>query len=566
LADPGRRRWAVTGAFIALVVGVGVCYGLLDDAFIRFTDVTHQAKIQFIHDAGATGQKWYPETIGAGGGFFDYDGDGREDILLLNGRQWPGSRQAPEPTMRLYRNLGDGTFADVTEAAGLNVPIYGMGFAAADFDNDGDQDLIVTGYRQTLFFINNGDGTFTEATHKVGIQDGKWGTAVAFFDYDRDGFLDLVIGYYVEWDPDKEKDLACTYGTPAKDYCAVRYFKGQGLDLYRNLGDGRFALVTRSAGLETRDARVLGLTVLDYNDDGWPDLFVANDTTPSLLYRNRGDGTFEEIGVRSGIVLDEGGVAYAGMGVDAAYVKNDGQLCIAIGNFAGEPTTLHCQVKRGETYAHELFAELSHLAGIGRATLRFVTFGLFFFDVDLDGFDDLFMVNGHVFNEERLRHIPYAQRPQLFRNLGTGKFQEVVPSEGTALSRRIIGRGAAYADYDGDGDLDILLTENQGPAYLLRNDTVRRGHYLRVKTRGSRSNRDGIGAKVRVYTGSGVLQKMVRTGSSYLSQSELTLTFGLGSSPSIEKVQIIWPSGMVDELKGVAVDTTLLVREGEHAR
>ena len=566
LADPGRRRWAVTGAFIALVVGVGVCYGLLDDAFIRFTDVTHQAKIQFIHDAGATGQKWYPETIGAGGGFFDYDGDGREDILLLNGRQWPGSRQAPEPTMRLYRNLGDGTFADVTEAAGLNVPIYAMGFAAADFDNDGDQDLIVTGYRQTLFFINNGDGTFTEATHKVGIQDGKWGTAVAFFDYDRDGFLDLVIGYYVEWDPDKEKDLACTYGTPAKDYCAVRYFKGQGLDLYRNLGDGRFALVTRSAGLETRDARVLGLTVLDYNDDGWPDLFVANDTTPSLLYRNRGDGTFEEIGVRSGIVLDEGGVAYAGMGVDAAYVKNDGQLCIAIGNFAGEPTTLHCQVKRGETYAHELFAELSHLAGIGRATLRFVTFGLFFFDVDLDGFDDLFMVNGHVFNEERLRHIPYAQRPQLFRNLGTGKFQEVVPSEGTALSRRIIGRGAAYADYDGDGDLDILLTENQGPAYLLRNDTVRRGHYLRVKTRGSRSNRDGIGAKVRVYTGSGVLQKMVRTGSSYLSQSELTLTFGLGSSPSIEKVQIIWPSGMVDELKGVAVDTTLLVREGEHAR
>ncbi|MGH8060337.1 MAG: FG-GAP repeat domain-containing protein, partial [Candidatus Entotheonellia bacterium] len=275
-------RFAVLCSPIALLVGVAVCYGLLDDSFIRFTNVTQQAKLQFVHDAGARGQKWYPETIGAGGGFFDYDGDGREDILLLNGRHWPGSRQTPEPTMRLYRNLGDGTFADVTEAAGLNVPMYGMGFAAADYDNDGDQDLIVTGYLQNLLFINNGNGTFTEATSKVGIQDGKWGTAVAFFDYDRDGFLDLVIGYYVEWDPDKEKDLVCTYGTPAKDYCAVRHFKGQGLDLYRNLGDGRFELVTQSAGVETHDARVLGLTVLDYNDDGWPDLFVANDTTPSF--------------------------------------------------------------------------------------------------------------------------------------------------------------------------------------------------------------------------------------------------------------------------------------------
>jgi enediyne biosynthesis protein E4 len=529
---------------------------------IRFTDVTKQAGIRFIHDAGARGQKWYPETVAAGGGFFDYDGDGREDILLLNGRHWPESRQPPEPTMRLYRNLGDGTFADMTEAAGLNVPLYGMGFAAADYDNDGDQDLMVTGYGQKLFFINNGDGTFTEATDKVGIRDGKWATAVAFFDYDRDGFLDLVIGHYVAWDPDKEKGLDCTYGTPAKDYCAVRYFKGQGLTLYRNLGDGRFVDVTRQAGLEAQDAKVLGMTVLDFDDDGWPDLFVANDGTPSLLFRNRGDGTFEEVGVRTGIVLDEAGAAFAGMGVDAAYVKNDGQLCIAIGNFAGEPTTLHCQVRRGKAYAPELFAELSHWAGIGKATLRFVTFGLFFFDVDLDGFDDLFMVNGHVYNEERLRNIPYAQRPQLFKNLGAGKFQEVMPSEETPLARRIIGRGAAYADYDGDGDLDILVTTNQGPAYLLRNDTMGKGHFVRLKLRGTRTNRDGIGAKVRVYTGNGVLQKMVRTGSSYLSQSELTLTFGLGSSPAIDKIQIIWPSGVVDEWREVAVDTTFLVREG----
>jgi len=533
---------------------------------IRFTDVIQQTGIRFIHEAGARGQKWYPETIGAGGGFFDYDGDGREDILLLNGQHWPESRQPPGSTMRLYRNLGDGTFADVTEAAGLNIPLYGMGFAAADYDNDGDQDLVVTGYLRNLFFINNGDGTFTEATDRVGIKDGKWGTAVAFFDYDRDGFLDLAIGNYVDWDADKEKGLDCTYGTPVKDYCGVRYFRGQGLTLYRNLGNGRFAEVTRPAGVEAKDAKVLGITVLDFNDDQWPDLFVANDGTPSLLFKNRGDGTFEEVGVRSGIVLDEGGAAFAGMGVDAAYVKNDGQLCIAIGNFAGEPTTLHCQVRRGTSYAPELFAELSHWAGIGKATLRFVTFGLFFFDVDLDGFDDLFMVNGHVYNEERLRNIPYAQRPQLFRNLGGGKFQEVMPPEGMALARRIIGRGAAYADYDGDGDLDILLTENQGPAYLLRNDTIHQAHFVRLRTRGTRSNRDGIGAKVRVYTGKGVLQKMVHTGSSYLSQSELTLTFGLGSSPVIQKIEILWPSGIVDEMAGVAVDTTLLAREGDNAR
>jgi hypothetical protein len=537
-----------------------------EHARIHFTEVTQQSGLRFSHEAGARGDKWYPETIGAGGGFFDYDGDGRVDILLINGRHWPHSRQPPEPTMRLYRNLGDGAFADVTAAAGLHVPLYGMGVAAADYDNDGDQDLLVTGYLQNLLFINNGDGTFREATVEAGIQDGKWSTAAAFVDYDRDGWLDLVVGYYVEWDLAKEKGLDCTYGTPAKDYCAVRYFKGQGLALYRNQGNGRFAEVSRRSGMEGKDAKVLGIAVLDFDDDGWPDLLVANDTTPSLMFRNRGDGTFEEVGVRTGVVLDEGGVAFAGMGVDAGYVKNDAQLCIAIGNFAGEPTTFHCQVRSGDSYAKELFAELSHWARIGKATLKFVTFGLFFFDADLDGFDDLFMVNGHVFNEERLRNIPYAQRPQLFRNLGTGKFQELVPAEGTALAQRIIGRGAAYADYDGDGDLDILLTTNQGPAFLLRNDTVRQSHFVRLKTQGTRSNRDGIGAKVRVYTAQGVLQKMVRTGRSYLSQSELILTFGLGSSTAIEKVQIIWPSGTVDEVTSVAVDTTLLVREGQGVR
>jgi hypothetical protein len=550
----------------AAVLGRPEVLSAAEHSRMVLTDVTEEAGIRFTHDAGARGDKWYPETIGAGGGFFDYDGDGRLDILLINGRHWPHARSSPEPTMRLYRNLGNGAFADVTAAAGLEVPLYGMGFAAADYDNDGDQDLFVTGYLQQLFFINNGDGTFREATTAAGIQAGKWGTAAAFFDYDRDGFLDLVVGNYVDWEPGKEKGLDCTYGTPAKDYCAVRYFTGQGLQLYRNLGHGRFAEVSKPAGVEAKNAKVLGIAVLDFDDDGWPDLIAANDTTPSLVFRNRGDGSFEEVGERAGVVLDPGGPAFAGMGVDAAYVKNDGQLCIAIGNFAGEPTTLHCQVSSGAAYAPYLFAEMSQWAGIAKATLRSVTFGLFFVDLDLDGFDDLFMVNGHVFNEERLRQIPYAQRPQLFRNLGTGQFQEFVPAEGTTLARRIIGRGAAYADYDGDGDLDILLTTNQGPAYLLRNDTPRQAHVLRLQLQGERSNRDGIGAKVHVHTVTGVLHKMVRTGSSYLSQSELALTFGLGSSTTIDKVQISWPSGIVDEVADVAVDTTVLVREGAHVR
>ncbi|MGH8070869.1 MAG: tetratricopeptide repeat protein [Candidatus Entotheonellia bacterium] len=531
-------------------------------ATIRFTDVTVAAGIVFQHEAGASGKKWYPETMGAGGGFFDYDGDGLVDILLVNGRRWPGERQNPEPTMQLYRNLGDGTFADVTTAAGLDRPLYGMGFAAADYDNDGDQDLVVTGYRQSLFFINNGDGTFREATQQVGLQEGTWDSAGVFFDYDRDGFLDLIIGHYVEWDPSKETHLDCTYGSPQKDYCAVHHFVGQGLTIYRNLGNGRFRDVTVQAGIEAPGARVLGITIVDYNHDSWPDVLVANDLTPSLFFANNGDGTFREIGAQTGLVMDEGGIAFAGMGIDAAYINNDAQLCVAIGNFTGQPTTLHCQMRTGNTYQPEVFVEQSLRAGIARPTLRMVTFGLFFFDADLDGWQDLFMVNGHVVNEERLRNVPYAQPPQLFRNRGNGTFEEVASAPGAGLDLRIIGRGAAYADYDNDGDLDLLLTANQGHAYLLRNETPRTGHFLRVITRGSRSNRDGIGAQLRLHTDRRQLSGMVRTGSTYLSQSELPLTFGLQAGEQIDRLEVLWPSGLRDIFQHIPPDTTFMAQEG----
>lgn len=536
---------------------------------IRFTDVTASAGIAFTHVAGATGNKWYPETIGAGAGFLDYDGDGRPDILLLNGmslRAVSTDRAGRvEPTMHLYRNRGDGTFEDVTTPAGMAVPVYGMGLAIGDYDNDGDSDVVVTGYQRNLFLRNNGDGTFTEVSQPVGIHGGAWGSGAAFFDYDRDGRLDLVISQYVEWTPELEQGLDCTYGTPSKDYCPVRYFRGQGLVLYRNRGDGTFEDTTHQAGVRSAGTRAFAPYVFDFDDDGWPDLFIASDGTPSLVYRNRGDGTFAEVGVQSGIVLDERGGAYAGMGIDGAYPTHDAQLCIAIGNFVGEPTTLHCRVRQGTSYHPELYAEVSAWAGIGRPTLQSVTFGLFFFDADLDGYEDLFMVNGHVVDEARLRQAPRAQRPQLFRNLGNGMFQEILATPDNGLDILLVGRAAAYADYDGDGDLDILVSQNQGPALLLRNDTPRQAHYLRVHLRGTSSNRDGIGAMVRVHAGGQVRRQMLRAGRSYFSQHEHTLTFGLGAVTTVERVEIVWPSGLIDVHENVPIDATLHAIEGGHA-
>jgi hypothetical protein len=524
---------------------------------VQFTDVTAAAKITFKHNSGAFGKKYLPETMGAGCLFFDYDNDGWPDIFLVNSKNWPG-HPGPPSYPALYRNNHDGTFTDVTKAAGLAVEMYGMGATAADYDNDGWPDLYVTGLGGNRLFRNQGNGTFAEVTAKAGVANGGFSTSAMFFDYDRDGWLDLVVANYVDWSI--EKDLFCTLDGKTKSYCTPESYKGQSLTLYRNRGDGTFEDVTAKAGLLQPSAKSLGLTLLDVDGDGWPDVFVANDTQPNKLYRNNGNGTFTDVGVAAGVAFGETGVARAGMGVDAADYSGSGRPSLVIGNFSNEMMGLYHNEGNG------LFIDEAPTSTVGRASLLTLSFGTFFFDYDLDGRLDIFAANGHVADDINVVQpkVTYAQAPHLFRNLGERRFEEVAPKLGPALARPIVGRGAAYADIDRDGDLDLLISTNNGPAYLLRNDGGNRNNVLRVRTVGTKSNRDGIGAKVTLTLASGAHPwRLVHTGSSYCSQSELTLTFGLGDLAQADAVEVVWPSGQVDRLGPVAANQTVTVQEGK---
>jgi hypothetical protein len=524
---------------------------------VQFTDVTAAAKIAFKHNSGAFGKKYLPETMGAGCLFFDYDNDGWPDIFLVNSKNWPG-HPGPPSYPALYRNNHDGTFTDVTKAAGLAVEMYGMGATAADYDNDGWPDLYVTGLGGNRLFRNLGNGTFAEVTAKAGVANGGFSTSAMFFDYDRDGWLDLLVANYVDWSI--EKDLFCTLDGKTKSYCTPESYKGQSMALYRNRGDGTFEDVTAKAGLLQPSAKSLGLALLDVDGDGWPDVFVANDTQPNKLYRNNGNGTFTDVGVAAGVAFGETGVARAGMGVDAADYSGSGRPSLVIGNFSNEMMGLYHNEGNG------LFIDEAPTSTVGRASLLTLSFGAFFFDYDLDGRLDIFAANGHVADDINVVQpkVTYAQPPHLFRNLGERRFEEVAPKLGPALARPMVGRGAAYADIDRDGDLDLLISTNNGPAYLLRNDGGNRNNVLRVRTMGTKSNRDGIGAKVTLTLASGAHPwRLVHTGSSYCSQSELTLTFGLGDLAKADNVEVVWPSGQVDRLGPVAANQTVTVREGK---
>lgn len=521
-------------------------------AGIVFSDVTAQAGIRFVHNSGRSGKKYLPETMGAGCAFFDADGDGWPDILLVNSKNWSvGGKRA---ISALYHNNHDGTFTDVTAGSGLDIEMYGMGVAIGDYDNDGRDDVYITALDGDHLFHNESNNKFRDVTKSSGIQNANFGTSAAWVDYDRDGKLDLFVANYVQWT--KAGDLWCSLDGATKSYCTPESYKGTRSRLYHNLGGGRFEDVAERAGLGEPTSKSLGITVLDYNSDGWPDLFVTNDTQPNKLYRNLGNGTFKEEGVTAGLAYGEDGVARGAMGVDAADYDRSGRPHLLVGNFANQMLGLYHNEGNG------LFVDEAPSSTVGRASLLSLTFGAFFFDYDLDGFPDIFAANGHI--EEEIGRVQpkvsYREAPLLFRNLGKGKFDNVSGGAGPGFARPIVARGAAYADFDRDGDLDILMSTNNGPACLYRNDGGNRNSWISIRLRGVKSNRDGIGAVVRVQSAGGKQWNMVRSGSSYCSQSDLALTFGLGKDQSAD-IEVTWPSGAKQQLRGIAARQFLTIDE-----
>jgi len=526
---------------------------------IEFTDVTAEAGIHFKHNSGAFGKKYLPETIGAGAAFLDYDNDGWQDILLVNSMDWPENKKH-KSFPALYHNNKDGTFTDVTQQAGLAVEMYGIGVAVADYDNDGNEDIYITCVGPNHLFRNLGGGKFVDMTKSTGTGDPGFSTSAAWFDYDNDGKLDLFVGNYVDWSP--QTDLFCTLDGKNKSYCTPQTYKGQSATLYHNRGNGSFENVTARAGLNDPAGKTLGVALLDYDDDGWTDLFVANDTEPNKLYHNNHNGTFTDNAVIAGVAFSEAGTARAGMGVDAADYDGSGRQSVVIGNFTNESIALYHNDGSG------LFTDDAPASGIGKMSAQSLTFATFFFDYDLDGLLDIFAANGHVSDDISIVQptVKYAQPPHLFHNKGKKKFEEVSAKLGRALNRAIVGRGAAYGDFDNDGDLDLLITTNNGPARLLRNDNANQNDLLRVRTVGTRSNRDGIGAKVVLKSSKGRTEfETVRTGSSYCSQSELPLTFGLGKPEegTTLTLEITWPGGQKDRIADIKPNQSIVVQEGK---
>jgi hypothetical protein len=519
-------------------------------------DVTSAAGLQFTHYTGASGRKYLPEALGAGAAFIDIDNDSWQDVIIANGTEWPGRTAPDPPTARVFRNNGHGRFDDVTAGSGLDVPIYGMGVAAADYDNDGHDDVLITAVGQSRLFHNTGKGRLVEVTNRAGLSGHTgFSTSAVWIDFDRDGLVDLFICNYVRWTP--ESDIFCSADGTRKSYCTPEAYPGSTSWLFRNKGNGTFEDVTATAGLLDPTSKALGVTMLDYNRDGWPDLFVANDTQPNKLYRNTGSGRFVETALEAGLAFSEDGRARAGMGTDAADLDNSGVPSVVVTNFSGEMLGLYTPTTAGH------YADRAAHSDLGRATRLTLGFGCFFFDADLDGLLDLLVVNGHI--DDGLRNdggrVNYAEPPHLFHNSG-GRFVDVAREIGADFAAPKVARGAAFADIDLDGDLDVLVTTNGGPAHLYRNQLSAPNGAVRLSLRGSRSNRDAIGARVRVRVGSSWLTRLVRTGSSYLSQSELPLTFGLGQRSAADEAIIEWPSGKQDKIGPLSAGRFYTIIEG----
>ncbi len=519
-------------------------------------DVTAAAGIRFRHNSGAYGNKLLPETLGSGCAFLDYDADGWPDILLVNSMDWPGHKRQ-RSTLGLYHNNRDGTFTDVTRRAGLDFEMYGMGIAVGDYNNDGFPDILITCVGQNRLFKNTGKGTFIDVTKSSGL-GGRVGlsTSALWFDFDRDGLLDLFVCNYVKWSP--EHDVFCSIDGKLKSYCTPEAYRGETCWLFHNRGDGTFEDVTAGSGIFDSSSKSLGIAVLDYDQDGWPDLLVANDTQPNKLYRNQRNGTFKDVAVETGIAFSSEGKARAGMGVDVGDFDNSGQPGIAITNFDNEMIGLYRKESGGN------FSDVATRAGIGLSSKDKLGFGCVFLDVDLDGTLDLLVANGHI--DETVRNIRgnlgYAQSPQLFLNDAHGKFRDVAPEVGAEFNSPKVGRGLACGDFDRDGDVDVLMTTNNGRAYLFRNDQRSGNRRIRFVLTGTKSNRDAIGAVVRIYYNGVTQTRMIKGGSSYLSQSELPATFGLEKHDRVDRVVVEWPSGKTEEFKNLAAGRAYKCTEG----